>query len=149
MVEPSFRMRIVLVRDGWSIVSNESHLVRDPFPPMWTSTRYDVCITGRGHLSLIQIMWTKCAMSSWTLTAQIQPPNWTKCKWLSLWNVFVWNDTVIVVLIHRTKRFIRHRIVRECECALNLAKLGVVWTRLLRKRSVCDRGVHWEAISGP
>ena len=33
---------------GWTIVSNESHLVRGHLLPMWTSTRYEVCITGRG-----------------------------------------------------------------------------------------------------
>ena len=92
MVEPSFRM---------------SRLERDPFPPMWTSTRYEVRITGRGlarplhwgrthwgHLSLIQITWIKCA------TAQIQPPDWTKCKWLYWYNV-IWNDVSYDIISYK------------------------------------------------
>ena len=40
--------------------------------------------THESHLSLIQIAWTKCAMSSSnTTTVQIQRPYWTKCEWLS------------------------------------------------------------------
>ena len=34
--------------DGWTIVLKENRLMQDPFSPMWTSTRYNVRITGRG-----------------------------------------------------------------------------------------------------
>ena len=73
-------------------LSNESRFVRDPFSPDLNVNSIRGLYKWAGppgqnarrppDLSLIQITWTKCAMSSLNLiTAQIQPPDWTKCKY--------------------------------------------------------------------
>ena len=61
-----------------------------PFTPNVNVNLTWECISGRGlsrprggHLSLIHITWTNCAISSFNTNLRIQPRDWTKRKWLS------------------------------------------------------------------
>ena len=81
-------------------------------------------ITGRGlsrprggHLSLIHITWTKCAMSSFNTNIRMQPSDWTKCKWLS-YEIFSC-ETIMRIETISYETFHTTSYCTKCERALN------------------------------